>query len=407
MRLGTRSEPKACADVRQDLRHHAARGRAARGRAGRDGARLRLLAATARASIDPERARAIVAALPPFVTPVGVFVNQPVDVHPERGRRRRGISAVQLHGDEPPAYADALSWPVLRGGRRSTTRDACDGAWPAETTLLLDAPIRCAAAAPGATVDWARAAALARERRVVLAGGLTPDNVADAIAPVRPFGVDVSSGVEQSPGVKDLDKVARVSGERADAFERATMNSDGRSSGDSERPMFGRRDPDARGYFGEFGGRFVPETLVAPIEELERGLLRGARRSGVPRRARSAAEALRRPADAALRGDAADAGRRRRADLPQARGPDAHRRAQDQQRARPGAARRAHGQAPHRRRDRRRPARRRDGDGLRAARPRVPRLHGRRGHGAAGAQRRPHAAARRRRCAASTPAAGR
>ncbi len=69
-------------------------------------------------------------------------------------------------------------------------------------------------------------------------------------------------------------------------------------------------------------------------------------------------------------------GGRRRADLPEARRSHAHRRAQDQQRARPGAARRAHGQAAHRRRDRRRAARRRDGDRLRAARPRVPRLHG-------------------------------
>ena len=98
---------------------------------------------------------------------------------------------------------------------------------------------------------------------------------------------------------------------------------------------------------------------------------------------------------------------RRRADLPEARGPDAHRRAQDQQRARPGAARRPHGQAPHRRRNRRRAARRRDRDRVRAARPRVPRLHGRRGHGAAGAERVPHAAARRRGAAASTPAAAR
>ena len=70
---------------------------------------------------------------------------------------------------------------------------------------------------------------------------------------------------------------------------------------------FGRRDPDARGYFGAFGGRFVPETLVAPIEALEREYLRGAAGSGVRRGADAAADALRRPADAALGGAAAAA----------------------------------------------------------------------------------------------------
>ena len=110
--------------------------------------------------------------------------------------------------------------------------------------------------------------------------------------------------------------------------------------------MFGRRDPDARGYFGAYGGRFVPETLVAPIEELTAGYLAARADAGVSRRARSAAHALRRASDAALRGDAGWPRRaaRRRADLPEARGPDPHRRAQDQQRARPGAARPAHGQ---------------------------------------------------------------
>ena len=112
-------------------------------------------------------------------------------------------------------------------------------------------------------------------------------------------------------------------------------------------------------------------------------------------RARASAARLRRPADAALRGAALERVARRRADLPQARGPRPHRRAQDQQRARPGAAGAADGQAADHRRDRRRPARRRDRDGLRAARPRLRRLHGRGRHGAPVAERLPHAAARR------------
>ncbi len=157
-----------------------------------------------------------------------------------------------------------------------------------------------------------------------------------------------------------------------------------------------RRDPDARGYFGEFGGRFVPETLVEPIEELERAYFAARDDPAFQAELSRLLTHYVGRADAGVRSEAAVGGGRRRADLPQARGPDAHRRAQDQQRDRPGAARRAHGQAAHRRRDRRGAARRRVGDRLRAARPRVPRLHGRRGHGSPGAQRRPHAAARRR-----------
>ncbi len=82
-------------------------------------------------------------------------------------------------------------------------------AWPPETTLLMDAADPVRRGGTGLTIDWARAAALARERRIVLAGGLTPENVGEAIRAVRPYGVDVSSGVEDSPGVKNVDKVER------------------------------------------------------------------------------------------------------------------------------------------------------------------------------------------------------
>jgi phosphoribosylanthranilate isomerase len=157
--------------------------------------------------VTAEQARAIVSELPSSVTAVGVFVNETID-----GIRRTagtaGLTAVQLHGEEPPAYADALAWPVLR----SVTLDSADEAsqaWNTATTLLLDAADPVRRGGTGMTVDWPRAAALARGRRVVLAGGLTPENVAEAIAVVRPYGVDVSSGVEEAPGVKDFSKVTR------------------------------------------------------------------------------------------------------------------------------------------------------------------------------------------------------
>ena len=160
-------------------------------------------------------------------------------------------------------------------------------------------------------------------------------------------------------------------------------------------PSFGHRDPDARGYYGAYGGRFVPETLVAPVEELERAYFAARADDGLSRHARRAAARLRRPPDAALRSPPALRVARRRAHLSQARGPRAHRRPQDQQRARAGAARQADGQAARDRRDRRGAARRRHGDGLRAAGPRLRRLHGRGRHGAPVAERLPDAAARR------------
>jgi phosphoribosylanthranilate isomerase len=149
--------------------------------------------------IDPHRARKIAAALPPFVTPVGVFVNQPLDyVNGVASLVRLG--AVQLHGDETPAFAARIAAPVIK----AVTVDSVDAAvWPARVRLLLDVHDPIARGGTGRTVDWPAAADLAARREILLAGGLTPDNVADAVARVRPFGIDVSSGVERAPGIKD------------------------------------------------------------------------------------------------------------------------------------------------------------------------------------------------------------
>jgi phosphoribosylanthranilate isomerase len=147
--------------------------------------------------VDPYRARAIAAQLPPFVTAVGLFVNQPAAyVNGVASLVRLG--AVQLHGDETPSFASAVTAPVIK----ALPVVAAD-AWPLETTLLLDAHDPVKRGGTGRTIDWSAAAAVAVRRRVLLAGGLTPDNVADAIVQVRPFGIDVSSGVEYAPGIKD------------------------------------------------------------------------------------------------------------------------------------------------------------------------------------------------------------
>jgi phosphoribosylanthranilate isomerase len=114
---------------------------------------------------------------------------------------------VQLHGEETPQYSEKIDRPILKsvapGGALEASR-----AWPAKTTLLLDAfdPVR--RGGTGTAVDWASASEIARSCRIVLAGGLTPTNIEEAIRTVRPFGVDVSSGVEEAPGIKDLEKVS-------------------------------------------------------------------------------------------------------------------------------------------------------------------------------------------------------
>lgn len=151
--------------------------------------------------VDPHRAAVIAAMLPPFVTPVGVFVNQPVDRVNEIAALV-GLGAVQLHGDEDLDYAARVKRPVLKAMTVATAPEVMDG-WPPATMILLDAHDPVRRGGTGKTIDWTRAAATAVRRRIVLAGGLTPENVAEAIDRVRPFGIDVSSGVERAPGVKD------------------------------------------------------------------------------------------------------------------------------------------------------------------------------------------------------------
>jgi phosphoribosylanthranilate isomerase len=166
--------------------------------------------------IKPAEAAAIIARLPTQITPVGLFVNE----SPARIREvvvETGIQTVQLHGDEPSSFAAALEVPVLRA--ISLNRVAEAAVWPEGTTFLVDVADTVRRGGTGMLVDWKGAAALARQYRLVLAGGLTPDNVAEAIGTVGPYGVDVSSGVEDAPGIKNADKVARFLASARSAFE--------------------------------------------------------------------------------------------------------------------------------------------------------------------------------------------
>lgn len=166
--------------------------------------------------VDPAEAAALVRLVPPGVETVGVFVNEPVTAMRDIAART-GVSLVQLHGDEPPDVALELGRPVIKALSVDAVQDT---SWPLGTPLLLDVTDRERRGGTGRLVDWAQAAEAARLRPVVLAGGLGPDNVDAAIAAVRPYGVDVSSGVEDEPGVKNAGQV-RLFLERARAaFER-------------------------------------------------------------------------------------------------------------------------------------------------------------------------------------------
>lgn len=171
--------------------------------------------------VDVSTARAIARALPPFVATVGVFVNQPaaevLDI-----ARQVPLTVVQFHGDESDADVVAFPWRTLRavplGAPGADQRLAT---LPSSVTVLLDAHDPQRRGGTGRQVDWASAAAVAARRRVVLAGGLRAEVVAEAIQVVRPWALDVSSGVETSPGIKDADKLRGF----FDAVSRATRAS--------------------------------------------------------------------------------------------------------------------------------------------------------------------------------------
>jgi phosphoribosylanthranilate isomerase len=149
--------------------------------------------------IDPFKAGEIARTLPPFVSVVGVFVNQDAGYINGVASAAR-LTAVQLHGDELPPVAAQVNRPVVKAVPVAAPQDDL---WPDSITLLVDAQDPLRRGGTGRTIDWQAAAPLAARRRLLLAGGLTPDNVREAIATVRPFGIDVSSGVESSPGIKD------------------------------------------------------------------------------------------------------------------------------------------------------------------------------------------------------------
>lgn len=164
-----------------------------------------LIFAPSRRWVTVERAREIVAALPPFVSKVGVFVDETRERIAE-AVEAVGLDTVQLHGSETPEFASSMRLPVLKAIR---VRDAHSLAGLADyrvTAFLLDTYDPEILGGTGRTFDWSLAAGAAVHHRILLSGGLRPDNVVEALDRVRPYGVDVSGGVETA-GAKDHGKI--------------------------------------------------------------------------------------------------------------------------------------------------------------------------------------------------------
>jgi phosphoribosylanthranilate isomerase len=173
--------------------------------------------------IDPQDAAAIIATLPPFVSSVGLFVDEPAE----------SLSAIlgqvpldllQFQGEEPPEFCARFGRPFVRAVRMEEGTDLVEYAlrFSRARALLLDAHVPGEVGGTGRTFDWTR---VPRElpTPVILSGGLTPGNVGRAVREVRPWAVDVSSGVERSRGVKDPGKIVEFirSVQREDAGQSA------------------------------------------------------------------------------------------------------------------------------------------------------------------------------------------
>ncbi len=158
--------------------------------------------------VAPATAAAIVAELPPFVTAVGVFWDHPTG-HVKAIAEQCRLGALQFHGDEPPEALAAHRLPTIKTIKLAGPDDLLRAEAYPQSTCMFDSAARWSEGGPRAPISWELARGVAARRRIILSAGLTPDNVAAAVRLVRPYAVDVDSGVEARPGRKDPDKVLR------------------------------------------------------------------------------------------------------------------------------------------------------------------------------------------------------
>jgi phosphoribosylanthranilate isomerase len=172
--------------------------------------------------VTPEQAEQIIRRLPPFVTTVGLFVDVPLDTVHETALWC-GLDRVQLHGRETPEFCARVKRPVIKAFRIKNADSLADLPGYRVAAFLLDAYVEGALpGGTGASFPWQLAAQAKPYGPVILAGGLSPENIEAAITQIHPYGVDVSSGVESVPGVKDHQKVRQfIQRAKAAALQKA------------------------------------------------------------------------------------------------------------------------------------------------------------------------------------------
>jgi phosphoribosylanthranilate isomerase len=158
--------------------------------------------------IEPDKAAEIISQLPPFVMPVAIFVN-------EREEKIRdiqfttGIKVLQFHGDERPDFCDRFATRVIKAFQVKDKESIKHMAHYHVSALLLDSYKEGVRGGTGTTFDWHLAVVAKTFGRIILAGGLTPENVTEAVKLVQPYGVDVAGGVEKGKGIKDHAKIKK------------------------------------------------------------------------------------------------------------------------------------------------------------------------------------------------------
>lgn len=162
--------------------------------------------------VQPDIVKKLIIGLPPFLTTVGVFVNEPIETIIQI-MRKTGLDIAQLHGDESPEYCRHLSQSGIRWLKAFRVREKGDLEklkGYRSKHFLLDAWSEKGHGGTGETFDWDLAKSASGQSEIILAGGITEENIEEAIEKVSPYGIDLSSGVEVSPGIKSIEKIERL-----------------------------------------------------------------------------------------------------------------------------------------------------------------------------------------------------
>ena len=158
--------------------------------------------------IDPKEAGRIISSLPPFISAVGVFVNQGIEEIKEYARLS-GIDTVQLHGDETPVFCGEVPYRMIKAVRVKDAVNIAEVELYPVRAILFDKHSDEMYGGTGSHFDWGVLKGLSISKKIILSGGLTPENVSQAVRLVKPYGVDVSTGVEDAPGKKNHEKMRK------------------------------------------------------------------------------------------------------------------------------------------------------------------------------------------------------